>query len=151
MRSRILIVGRDVELRARLARLLNRAGYSVEIAESSGHARRIGLKRIALTVVAAAGPESETSALADSLRAATGKMVLVVGSGSLLEAIPEAIDGSDETEILARVSGALVPATKTDEAPPVLLFADYRLDLAGQVTAQPGSRIERPHRYSGAQ
>ncbi len=67
-----------------------------------------------------------------SLRTATGKTVLVVGSGSWLEAVPEAIDVSDETQILARVSDELAPAAETDEAAPVLLFAGYRLDLAGQ-------------------
>ncbi len=132
MRSRILIVGRDVQLRERLARLLSSAGYSLEIAESSAHARRISLKGIALTIVATADPEAGTSTLVDSLRTATGKAVLVVGSSRLLETIPEAIDASDETEILARVSDALAPAVKGDEAAPVLLFADYRLDLAAQ-------------------
>jgi DNA-binding response OmpR family regulator/class 3 adenylate cyclase len=133
MRSRIMIVGRDLDLRARLARLLSSADYSIEVAESSAHARRTGLKGIALTIVATADPEAEPSTLVDSLRTATSNAVLVVArSGSRLKAFPEAIDASDETEILARVSGALAPAAKTDEAAPVLLFADYRLDLAGQ-------------------
>jgi DNA-binding response OmpR family regulator/class 3 adenylate cyclase/tetratricopeptide (TPR) repeat protein len=147
MRSRILIVGRDVELRGRLARLLSRAGYSLEIAESSAHARRTGLKGIALTVVAAVGPEAEPSALADSLRTATSKAVLVVaGSGSWPATIPEAIDASNETEILARVSGALAPVAKADEAAPVLLFADYRLDLAAQsLVTEAGKEIPLTH------
>ncbi len=47
MRSRILVVGRDVAVRARLARL-SAAGYGVELAESAAHARRIGRKSLAL-------------------------------------------------------------------------------------------------------
>ena len=42
VRDRIMIVGREVELRARLARLLKAGGYRVEIAESASHASRIG-------------------------------------------------------------------------------------------------------------
>jgi DNA-binding response OmpR family regulator/class 3 adenylate cyclase/tetratricopeptide (TPR) repeat protein len=146
MRSRILIVGRDVQLRARLARPLSSAGYSIQIAESLGHARRTGLKGIALTIIAAADPESQPSALADSLRAATGKMVLVVGSGSWLEAVPEAIDVSDETEIFAQVTRALAPAAETDEVAPLLLFADYGLDLGRQsLVTEAGKEILLTH------
>jgi DNA-binding response OmpR family regulator len=143
MRSRILIVGRDVALRAHLARLLRSAGHSVELAEGSAHARRVGLKGIALTIVATADPEAEPSTLVDSLRTATGKAVLVVaGSGSRLKVIPKAIDASDETEILARVNDALAPVVKADEAATVLLFANSRLDLAGQsLVAESGKEI----------
>jgi hypothetical protein len=50
MRSRILVVGRDVTVRARLARLLRAAGYGVEFAESTVHVRRIDRKGIALAI-----------------------------------------------------------------------------------------------------
>ena len=52
MRSRILVIARDVGLRARLARLLKAAGHAVELAESAAHARRIGLQGFAVAVVA---------------------------------------------------------------------------------------------------
>jgi DNA-binding response OmpR family regulator len=136
-----------MDLRARLARLLSRAGYSLEIAESSAHARRLGRKRIALTIVASADPEAERSTLVDSLRTTTSKAVLVVvGSGSLLKVIPEAVDASDETEILARVNDALAPTVKADEAATVLLFVNYRLDLAGQsLVTESGKEILLTH------
>jgi class 3 adenylate cyclase/tetratricopeptide (TPR) repeat protein len=73
-------------------------------------------------------------------------VLVVVGTGRWLETIPEAIDASDETEILARVSGALAPAAKTDEAARVLLFADYRLDLTGQnLVTEAGKEILLTH------
>jgi hypothetical protein len=52
MRSRIMVIGRDVGSRARLARLLSRESYRAEVAESFAHARRAGLDGVALAIVA---------------------------------------------------------------------------------------------------
>ena len=62
MRHRILVVSRDVDLRARLARSLSAARYSVDIAESPAHAYRIGLRGFGLAVVVPAGLGSEVTA-----------------------------------------------------------------------------------------
>jgi DNA-binding response OmpR family regulator len=55
MRIRILVVARDTDLRAHVAGLLHRAGYSVDLAESAEHARRIGLGNCKVALVAADG------------------------------------------------------------------------------------------------
>ena len=68
MRHRILVVGRDAELRARLARRLRAANYAIEIAESSAHARRIGFRGVALSIVAPAGLRPEVDGLLDELK-----------------------------------------------------------------------------------
>ncbi len=65
MRSRILVVGRDVTARARLARLLSAAGYAVELAENAAHARRIGRKGLALALIVPDGPAEERERLID--------------------------------------------------------------------------------------
>ncbi len=132
MRHRILVVSRDVALRARLARSLSAARYSVDIAESPAHACRIGLRGFGLAVVAPAGLGAEVSGLIDKLRAATGRAVLIVGSGSSPDPTQEIVDASDEAALLARVNSSLVPAAKAEEAAPVLHFANYSLDLVGQ-------------------
>ena len=131
MRHRILVVSRDVELRARLARSLSAARYSVDIAESPAHACRIGLSGFSLAVIDPAGLGAEVSGLIDKLRAATGRAVLIVGSGSSPDPTQEIVDASDEAALLARVNGSLVPVAKPEEAAPVLHFANYRLDLVG--------------------
>ncbi len=131
MRHRILVVGRDVEVRARLACSLSAARYSVEIAENPAHAWRIGIRGFGLAVVVPAGLGAEVSDLIDKLRTATGRAVLIVGSGSSPDPTQEIIDASDETALLARVNSSLVPAAKPDEAAPVLHFANYSLDLVG--------------------
>ena len=50
MRSRVIVIGRDAEMRASLVRLAARAGYRADVAESFAHARRTGLDEVALEV-----------------------------------------------------------------------------------------------------
>ena len=55
MRSRIMVIGGDAALRARIALLASRAGCRVELAEGLAHARRAGFEELALAIVAADG------------------------------------------------------------------------------------------------
>ena len=68
MRDRILVIGRDVTLRGRLARLLKGASYAVELAENVSHAGRHGLKTFALALIATDGLGPETQTLITELR-----------------------------------------------------------------------------------
>lgn len=144
MRHRILVVGRDAKLRARLARLLSAAGYIVEIAEGSAHARRLRLKGVALSIVVPAGLGPGLDGLLDELGAATGGTILVdESSGSPTDPASDVLDASDEAGLLARIREALEPAPKLDEPGQLLSFADYYLDLAGQsLFKQTGQEIE---------
>src|SRR5580704_5493233 len=105
MRSRVMVVGRDVGQRAHLARLLIGSGYRVEIAESASHARRIGFHGIGLAIVATGGPGPEERDLVRELRAAAGE-VLVVGTAGGAERGPRSDlhDASNEDAILVRVA-----------------------------------------------
>jgi DNA-binding response OmpR family regulator/class 3 adenylate cyclase len=120
IRSRIMVVGRDVAQRARVARLLNGAGYGVEIAEDASHARRIGFNGIAMAIVAPDEPGPEGRGLVEQMRAAIGNVLLFGGP-----------DASDEAGLLARVGEALAPISEPERVEPVLAFGTYRLDLAG--------------------
>ena len=131
MRSRIMIVGRDVTLRARLARLLNGGRYHVEIAENAEHARRVGFEGVALAIVAPEGVDTEGKGLVKELRAAVGAVLLVAAPDGRRELRSDVLDVTDEVGLLARVAEALVPAAEADEVEPALHFAGYRLDLAG--------------------
>ena len=118
MRHRILVVGRDAGLRARLARLLSAASYTVEIAESFAHARRIGLSGVGLSVVLPGGLGCDIGGLLDELRTATGRTVLVVKSSrNLVDPASNVLDAFDEARLLARIRDALEPAPKVDERP----------------------------------
>jgi class 3 adenylate cyclase/tetratricopeptide (TPR) repeat protein len=128
MRSQIMVIGRDVALRARLARLVSRAGYRAEIAESVAHARRRGLKGIALGIVVADGLDAKE---AIELRAALGEVLLVAGADGRAARDTDLIDISDETRLLARIADALASAAEPEAGESVLEFAGFRLDLVG--------------------
>src|SRR5208283_2325097 len=146
MRSRIMVVGRDVALRAHLARLLNGAGYRVEIADSARHARRIGFDGLALAIVARDGLGPEATGLVHELQAAVGTVLLLAAPGSRPEQGGDVHDITDEDGLLTRVADALAPEREPEAAEPVLLFSGYRLDLAGHsLLDQAGREISLTH------
>ena len=128
MRSQIMVIGRDAALRTRLARLVSRGGYRAEIAESVAHARRRGLRGIALGIVAADGLDAKE---AIELRAALGEVLLVAETDGRAAPGADLIDISDETRLLARIAEALASTAEPEAAGSVLEFAGFRLDLVG--------------------
>ena len=145
VRSRIMVVGRDVAQRARLARLLNGAGYRVELGEDALHARRIGFDGIALAIVAPGGLGPEASGLIRELRAVIGHVLVVGGSD---DRATNVLDASDEDKLLARVAEALAlaPRPEADLLEPVLQFGGYWLDPGGQtLREQTGKEIPLTH------
>ena len=146
MRDRIMIVGRDVRLRAQLARLLKAGGYRVEIAESASHASRIGFAGIALAIVAPDGRGPTERGLIQELRAAIGSVLLVAAPNSKRDPHSDVLDVSDETGLLARVTEALAAAPDSDAVEPMLEFAGYHLDLAGHSLLDPrGNEVPLTH------
>jgi DNA-binding response OmpR family regulator len=143
--DRIMIVGRDVELRAQLARLLKAGGYRVEIAESAAHARRIGFAGIALAIVAPDGRGPEERGLLQELRTGVGNVLLLAAPGSKHDPNSDLLDATDENGLLARVAEALAPAPESDTAEPTLQFAGYRLDVGGHSLLDPGVRKSHSH------
>ena len=146
MRSRIMVIGRDVGWRARLAQLLNAHDYRVEIAESVAHACRIGFKGIALAIVVPDGLGPAGQGLLHQLRAAVGKVLLIGPPGDNRDRRADLIDVSDEVGVLARVAEALVPAGEPEAPEPVLHFGGYRLDLGGHsLIDQAGKDVRLTH------
>src|SRR5690242_16707062 len=106
MRSRILIVSRDIGMRARLARTLTGAGYGVELAESAAQAQRMEHKGLALAIVAPDGREQGSESLIGELRGTIGK-VLFLSPASGRQVGGRMLDASEEADLLARVAQAL--------------------------------------------
>jgi class 3 adenylate cyclase/tetratricopeptide (TPR) repeat protein len=141
MRSRVMIVGRDVALRARLARLLNGGGYDVEIAENPQHARRVGLASVSLALLVPERLDPEAKVWEQQLQDAVGRVLLVgTPEGERRLHSSEVLDVSDEAELLLRVAEATAPAPDADDVDPVLRFASYRFDLAGHSLLDPAGR-----------
>ena len=146
MRSRIMVIGRDAALRARLALLASRAGCRVEVAEGLAHARRAGLDDFALAIVASDGLGASLSAVVDELRAAV-RRVLIVASGGSLRAGSDVIDASDEARLLAGIAEACASQPEPEPAERVVEFSGYRLDFAGHSLRNPaGQEISLTHR-----
>jgi len=132
MRS-ILVVAGTVALRARLARWLGAAGYSVELAESIQHARRVGRgKTFSLAIIVPDGLGPDALALADEVHLTNGKTLVMASPADASE--PAGADG-----LLAKVADALRP--EADPPPqPALRFAGYTLDLDGHMLTGPDGR-----------
>jgi two-component system OmpR family response regulator len=150
MRRRIMVIGPDAGLRARLARLLGGAGYRAEVAESPAHARRAGFEGIALAIVARDGSDASDAAAVEAMTAEVGR-VLVVASPDAKRPFPsDVLDLSDEAGLLAQIAEALTSQPEADEAELILQFAGYRLDLAGHSLADPvGKNIPLTHSEFG--
>ncbi len=125
MRQRILVVAKDMALRGRLARALKGGGYAVELAESAAHARRIGLRGFALSLVAPDGLGPEAKTLLGERETNSPKPLVIDADGS------DGFRFSDDAELLTRVAEALGPVAEADAPEPALRFDRYRLDIAG--------------------
>ena len=109
MRSRLLVVAKDTELRARLARRLSRMGHGVELAESISHARHvISGKKFCLAILSLDGVGPEGFDFADELRSVVGE-TLLIGTGNNFGATKheDLIDPSDDDTLMARVNHAV--------------------------------------------
>jgi len=148
-KQRILVVAHDAGLRATLARWLIAAGYSVELAESAKHARRVlANERIGLAI--AAPDELDRSDLAFELRAAVDRLILVTAptnESSLLTGHAVRADGYlsrplREEDALARIDAVLRTETDAAEAAPELLhFAGYTLDAIARSCLDASGRV----------
>jgi DNA-binding response OmpR family regulator len=132
-KQRILVVANDAGFRATLARCLIAAGYSVELAESAKHARRVlAHERIGLAIVAS--DQCDGNELARELRAAVDRLILVTSpaDGSMRQAVRA--DGYlsrplREEDVLGQIDAVFRIETKPAEAAPELLcFGGYTLD-----------------------
>jgi DNA-binding winged helix-turn-helix (wHTH) protein len=145
-----MVIGPDAGLRARLARLLSRAGYRPEVAESLVHARRAGLEGIALAIVARDGSDASDAAVVEAMTAEVGRVLVVASPGAKGPFPSDVVDLSDEAGLLARIAEALTSQPDADEAELILQFAGYGLDLAGHSLADPvGKDIPLTHSEFG--
>jgi DNA-binding response OmpR family regulator/class 3 adenylate cyclase/tetratricopeptide (TPR) repeat protein len=142
MRRKILVVARDVSLRAMLARTLMSGGYAVELAGDTKRAREaVATERIDLAMVASSAPGDEDRELARELGEALGRLIIVGGQadgiGVLVDGtsvVDRVSDPSNAGEVLARVRAALdggAPGTGVAAEPEPLAFDGFTLDLAG--------------------
>ncbi len=142
MGKRVLVVAEEVGLRATLARVLQLAGYDVELAEDFNRALALTARGKIAAAIVAQGPGSAGSARTRELRAIVPRMIVLADPTdevvrpprSLLTADAILLRPFDNQELLARLAQLVAtPASEGDETEPAIVcFEGRRLDLAGR-------------------
>src|SRR5215510_7259124 len=151
VRKTVLVVAQQIELRARIARVLHSAGYGAELAENPKRALELAVRK---DIQAAIVVQSrDLAGLGQELRDRIPTTILVgrrtgeiVRRGHALQgtdAFPE--DALDEQELLDRLSqSTALPGSKGDETVPTpVKIADCKLDLAGHTFVDGSGREVR--------
>ena len=158
VRKKVLVVAQQIELRARIARVLQSAGYSAELAENPKRALELaGRKDIQAAIVV---QSRDLASLGQELRDKIPTTILlwrrtddIVRPGYSLQgadAFPE--DALDEQKLLDRLSQpAALPGSKGDKTvPPLVKIEDCKLDLAGHIFVDGSGREVRLTRAESA-
>jgi TolB-like protein/DNA-binding response OmpR family regulator len=140
---RILVVARDVAVRAALARILTGAGYKVELAEGPKRAREV-VTGVTLAVVSIEGLGKAGLELARELSETTGGLVVVLEHQQEIDHLTHSPLKADayirkplnEQNVLERIRGLLKQGSRDDrpterQQPEVLSFAGWTVDLPG--------------------
>ena len=149
MRKNVLVVAQQIELRARIARVLHSAGYGAELAGNQKRALELAARK---DIHAAIVVQSrDLAGLGQQLRDKISTTILVghrtdeiVRPGHALQgtdAFPE--DALDKQKLLDRLRAAL-PGSKGDETVPApVKIEDCKLDLAGHTFVDGSGREVR--------
>src|SRR5215813_9483983 len=132
MRKNILVVARQIELRARIARVLHSAGYGAELAGNQKRALELAARKDIQAAIVV--HSTDLAGLGQKLRGKIPTTIEIVRPGHSLQgtdAFPE--DALDEQKLLDRLSQpAASPGSKRDDFPAPVKIEDCKLDPAGQ-------------------
>jgi DNA-binding response OmpR family regulator len=142
MESCVLVVSDGLEDRARIARALQSAGHSVELAEDAKRALKLATDRRVVAAIVAMAREPTARSIASELRGAVAKVIALVDSSdgllpdrSLFPADAFVVRPLNEHNLLARLAElkASPPSPAEDKKPEAYYFEDCRFDLAGRI------------------
>jgi DNA-binding response OmpR family regulator len=142
MRKRVLLVAREVELRARFARRLQSSGYAVELACDEQRALRLAADGHFHVVIMAPEPSLASLVMMQQLCDRVPEMIVLAEGPDQIARLRRSLSGvqafflktSDEGAIITRVGEMTAPAHS--EYSPVsgaLCLEDCKLDFAGCV------------------
>src|SRR6516162_9577141 len=142
MRKRVLLVAREVELRARLACGLQSAGYAVELASDEKRALRLAAEDNFQVAIVAPEPSSDSLAMMQQLSDRVPGMIVLAAGPDEIARLRHSLAGvdafflktADKAAVVSRV-GEMTAPTETELArvPSILCIEDCRLDFAGRV------------------
>ncbi len=143
MKKRILVVAQETALRAKIARVLQAAGYAVELAANEKRAIEMAAHGEMDAAIAVPGPSLAGLAMARELRDAVPKMIVLADRAGDIVRLGRSLPGVDvflsqplnEQELLRRLAQPIVSqgAANDDTAPAILrLEGGGSLDIAGR-------------------
>ena len=143
MRKRILVVAQETALRAKIARVLQAAGYAVELAASEKRAIEVAAHGKMDAAIAVLGPSLTGLAMARELRDAVPKMIVLADRADDIVRLARSLPGVDaflsqplnEQELLRRLAQPIVSqGAANDETAPAILRIEGggSLDMAGR-------------------
>jgi DNA-binding response OmpR family regulator len=147
--TRVLIVAQQIELRARIARVLQSAGHNVELAGSRTRALELAAgKKIEAAIVV---HSSDLNGLGQELREQVPRTIMLYPPTDEIPRLKHPPRGSegqefDEQKLLDQLRGPIAllgGAGDGTSAEPVLTIEDCRLDLAAHVFVD-GNGLEVP-------
>ena len=143
MRKRLLVVARDVNLRAAMARWLAPAGFVIEPAESAKKAREVlATTEIAVGILRMEGLDAALLALTAELRRAGSKLIIIgdeIESSRRLRWLGLKVDAflrepTTQEVVVARVRAVVEPLNEHSDSPgrpEIIHFDGLTLDLSG--------------------
>jgi TolB-like protein/DNA-binding response OmpR family regulator len=144
VRKRVLVVAKELALRAKIARILQPAGYAVELAAGEKRALQLAADGKIDAAIVVPGPGLAGLPIARELRDAVPRMIVLADRTDDIGLFARSLPGVDafllhpldQQRLLDRLANAMtLPANTGDEtasAPAILRIDGCRLDLAGR-------------------
>ncbi len=150
MRKRVLVVAQEMALRAKIARLLQSAGYAVELAASEKRALELVANGKIEAAIAAASSDLAGLAFARELSDRVPRVIVLAERPEDIARLGLSLPGTDaslsqpldEQRLLDRLAQAMTSpgGDLTASTPADLRIGGCRLDLAGRTFVQPDGR-----------
>jgi DNA-binding response OmpR family regulator/class 3 adenylate cyclase/predicted ATPase/ABC-type cobalamin transport system ATPase subunit len=143
MKRKVLVVAGIAAVRAAIARILQPAGYAVELSSGTQRTRELlAAGTFDAAIAAPSGLGADGQGLIRELQAVVGRVILLAEDATEASQSPDLFPGAevlsqplDRSLLLARLAGLLVPAElggDTQAAPELFGFDGRTVDLAGR-------------------
>jgi DNA-binding response OmpR family regulator/class 3 adenylate cyclase len=150
LRKRVLVVAEETALRAKIACLLQRAGYVIELANNQKRALKLASSGTVNAAIVAPGSRPAGTALVQELAERVPRLLLLAERSDDVTGLARLIPGVtvgllhplNEKQILDDLARATA-SSETDEhasASTAFLIGDCRLDLAGRIFVRADGR-----------
>jgi DNA-binding response OmpR family regulator/class 3 adenylate cyclase/predicted ATPase len=140
MRKRVLIVAQDTALRARIARLLQPAGYAVELSASEKRALELSVNEAIDAAIVVTGAGLGGIAFARQMSDRVTNLIVLTERPEEVAKTTRSLPGADvyplqsldKEKLLKRLAELMTSADGATTAPAALQVQDCRIDLAGR-------------------